>query len=168
MVCQSDEFITGVWADHEHVCTNPTCADEADEHRCLCGAAWTYSNALPVPEDDPAPEPNAEDSNGERSSSGEPDAGLCDAGRKRLATEVIAAPDTEANIVRRVVNAWDCCGTCAGGVLANHVRAAVETERERVLEFVHTEWFNGNIGGRVSDRIIAAARADRNPNGGAS
>ena len=30
------------------------------------------------------------------------------------------------NIVRRIVNAWDCCGTCAGGVLARYV-----AERER-------------------------------------
>lgn len=26
------------------------------------------------------------------------------------------------NVVQRIVNAWDCCGTCAGGVYAESVR----------------------------------------------
>ena len=29
--------------------------------------------------------------------------------------------DEGDNIVQRIVNAWDCCGTCAGGVLARYV-----------------------------------------------
>ncbi len=29
------------------------------------------------------------------------------------------------DVVQRIVNAWDCCGTCAGGVLAAHTAQAV-------------------------------------------
>jgi hypothetical protein len=40
----------------------------------------------------------------------------------------VTAPEparlSEEPIVQRIVNAWDCCGTCAGGVLAAHVREA--------------------------------------------
>ena len=32
------------------------------------------------------------------------------------------APIEGADVVQKIVNAWDCCGTCAGGVLAAHVR----------------------------------------------
>lgn len=30
----------------------------------------------------------------------------------------------DPNIVQRIVNAWDCCGTCAGGILAAELAAA--------------------------------------------
>lgn len=39
-------------------------------------------------------------------------------------------PET-VDIVQHIVNAWDCCGTCAGGVLAEHVRTAVQQAEQR-------------------------------------
>jgi hypothetical protein len=49
----------------------------------------------------------------------------------RLAAVQHPSPEG-ANVVQRIVNAWDCCGTCAGGVLAVHVREAIESaEAER-------------------------------------
>ena len=39
-------------------------------------------------------------------------------------------PPEGANVVQRIVNAWDCCGTCAGGVLAAYVREQVENALE--------------------------------------
>lgn len=32
-----------------------------------------------------------------------------------------AESDVAPHIVQQIVNAWDCCGTCAGGVLARYV-----------------------------------------------
>jgi hypothetical protein len=58
----------------------------------------------------------------------------------------MTAPDPtagEPNIVQRIVNAWDCCGTCAGGVLARHMadqKAAARTEeRERIAQAIEAE-----------------------------
>jgi hypothetical protein len=47
-----------------------------------------------------------------------------------------ADPETgdEPNIVQRIVNAWDCCGTCAGGVLASHDAATADRVRREVAE----------------------------------
>jgi hypothetical protein len=34
--------------------------------------------------------------------------------------------------IKRLVGAWDCCGTCAGGVLAVHDERVRASERERL------------------------------------
>lgn len=39
----------------------------------------------------------------------------------------MSAPEVP-NVVQRIVNAWDCCGTCAGGVLAAYVREQLASE----------------------------------------
>lgn len=91
---------------------------------------------------------------------------LTDAQRKRLSTEVIAAPDAEAHVVRRIVNAWDCCGTCAGGVYASAVRSAVEQERAARLalvakiEALADELAERLSTVRVAERIRALPTAD--------
>lgn len=49
------------------------------------------------------------------------------------ASELQVAPTLgagEPNVVKRVINAWDCCGTCAGGVLAQHVREQIDAALE--------------------------------------
>lgn len=53
-----------------------------------------------------------------------------------------AQVDTDAvDFIRRLVGAWDCCGTCAGGLLAEHDRqrnaallAEVESIRAKVAD----------------------------------
>lgn len=46
----------------------------------------------------------------------------------------------EPSVVQRIVNAWDCCGTCAGGVLAAHDAATADrVRRETLREAAH--WF---------------------------
>ena len=61
-----------------------------------------------------------------------------------VAASTGTSEDVEApNIVQRIVNAWDCCGTCAGGVLARYVAdreaAARADERERVAQAIEAE-----------------------------
>lgn len=51
----------------------------------------------------------------------------------------------EPNIVQRIANAWDCCGTCAGGVFARWQRAHDAALRTRVA-------------GEIERDILAARR----------
>ena len=38
--------------------------------------------------------------------------------------------------IKALVGAWDCCGTCAGGVLAQRDRALRAAERERIAQAI--------------------------------
>lgn len=44
-----------------------------------------------------------------------------------------------AAFIKRLVGAWDCCGTCAGGVLAVHARATRQTAADTVLATARAE-----------------------------
>lgn len=50
-------------------------------------------------------------------------------------TGAVEAP----NIVQRIVNAWDCCGTCAGGILAAHDAATAERVRREGAALVRDD-----------------------------
>jgi hypothetical protein len=72
--------------------------------------------------------------------------------------------DAEPNVIQRIVNAWDCCGTCAGGILAQHVaaRVAEAVDRERAawvakVEALADEWAGCPVGGDLwrSDAVDA-------------
>lgn len=82
-----------------------------------------------------------------------------------------AAPsgDVEAlpavQFVKRLVGAWDCCGTCAGGVLAAHdaeVRAnAARETAERIAGAIEDEQFATGLNWKARDAFADAARIAR-------
>jgi hypothetical protein len=48
------------------------------------------------------------------------------------------------NDVQRIVNAWDCCGTCAGGVLATLLAAAYDDGYDACVSDGTPQLHNGN------------------------
>jgi hypothetical protein len=44
-----------------------------------------------------------------------------------------------AAFIKALIGAWDCCGTCAGGVLAKRDRALRAAERERIAQAIEAE-----------------------------
>ena len=53
---------------------------------------------------------------------------------------LVEKPDDVVPAIQRIVNAWDCCGTCVGGVLAAHDRATADRVRreegERIAQAI--------------------------------
>ena len=54
----------------------------------------------------------------------------------------------EADFIRRLVSAWECCATCAGGVLLRHDRAVRAGALEDAAGFLATTM---GIGRRSSE-----------------
>lgn len=71
------------------------------------------------------------------------------------------AGDMEPSAVRRIVGAWDCCGTCAGGVLASLLRKAGDERAEQIAQAI--EALDGPMTGEnpTSAYLAIAARIAR-------
>lgn len=81
-----------------------------------------------------------------------------------VAASTGTSEDVEApNVIQRIVNAWDCCGTCAGGVLARHVADREAAARAEANQRADTAFLVGARFGRESERerIAQAIEAER-------
>lgn len=75
--------------------------------------------------------------------------------------------DDAIAFIRKLVGAWDCCGTCAGGVLAEHdrqVRRAVAEEIAVECES-NIDWSNGRNNYGDNEGYEHAARIAREVGG---
>ena len=58
----------------------------------------------------------------------------------------------QPNIVKQVVNAWDCCGTCAGGVMAQHTRERIDAALEDAAQAIEAKYLGADFGRQYDGR----------------
>lgn len=76
--------------------------------------------------------------------------------------EEVERRDEAVDFIKRLVGAWDCCGTCAGGVLAAHdAEVAARALREAADAWTQGQWSDVMLPKPTSPAVPVIAYANR-------